>query len=269
MLFSVLTVIFSLVSLVLLVPFLELLFDKTQLVTERPEFNFSKSYFVDTFYYFLSQKIIVSGKTSALAFFCVIVSIIFLLKNLFRYLALYVLAPLRNSLIYDLRDSMYKKLLSLPISFFHRNQKGDLITKFTSDLTEIEYSIMNTLETSIQSPLNIILFLGAMLIISSKLTLFVFAMIIVMALFIGRIGKSLKRESKEGKEVLGRLTSIIDETVNGIKIIQAYFVQNWIYQKFQLENRTYYNTFNAMYRKRDLSSPLRTIGLKWRRIDCP
>lgn len=256
MLFSILTVIFSLVSLILLVPFLELLFDKTQLVTVKPAFSLSKSYFIDSFYFLLSQKIIISGKTSALAFFCIIVSTIFLLKNLFRYLALYVLAPLRNRLIYDMRDSMYQKLLNLPITFFHRNQKGDLITKFTSDLTEIEYSIMNTLETSIQSPLNIVLFLGAMLIISTKLTVFVFAMILVMALVIGRIGKSLKKESKEGKEVLGRLTSIIDETANGIKIIQAYFVQNWIYQKFKLENTNYYNTFNAMYRKRDLSSPL-------------
>lgn len=244
------------VSLVLLVPFLELLFDKTKLVEQAPAFNLSKDYFIQTFYYYLSQKIISDGKVAALAFFCVVVSVIFLLKNLFRYLAMYVLAPLRNRLIYDMREAMYQKLLSLPISFFQRNQKGDIITKFTSDLTEIEYSIMNTLETSIQSPLTIILFLASMLFISAKLTLFVFAMILVMALVIGRIGKSLKKESKEGKEVLGRLTSILDETITGIKIIQAFFVQNWISQKFRFENQKYYNTYNVMYRKRDLSSPL-------------
>jgi subfamily B ATP-binding cassette protein MsbA len=255
-LFSVLTVIFSLVSLVMLVPFLELLFDKTPLVLAKPAFSLSKTYFIDSFYYFLSTQIQNNGKTAALAFFCCVVCVVFLLKNLFRYLALYVLAPLRNHMIYDLRDAMYQRLVRLPVSFFQKNSKGDIITKFTSDLGEIEYSIINTLETSIQSPLNIILFLAAMLTMSAKLTMFVFGMIIVMALFIGRIGKSLKKESKEGKEVTGRLTSILDESIYGIKIIQAFFAHNWIYAKFKEQNKNYFDTYNRMYRKRDLSSPL-------------
>lgn len=240
----------------MLVPFLELLFDKTPLVLSQPAFSFSKTYFIDSFYYFLSIQIQHNGKTAALAFFCGVVCVVFLLKNLFRYLALYVLAPLRNHMIYDLRDAMYQRLVRLPISFFQKNNKGDILTKFTSDLSEIEYSIINTLETSIQSPLNIILFLAAMLTMSAKLTLFVFGMILVMALFIGRIGKSLKKESTEGKEVTGRLTSILDESIYGIKIIQAFFVQNWIYDKFKKENKNYFDTYNRMYRKRDLSSPL-------------
>ncbi len=254
--FSVLTVLFSLVSLVMLVPFLELLFDKTPMVLSQPNFNFSKTYFIDSFYYFLSTQIQQSGKVAALGFFCGVVCVVFLLKNLFRYLALYVLAPLRNHMIYDLRDAMYRRLVQLPISYFQKNNKGDILTKFTSDLSEIEYSIINTLETSIQSPLNIILFLAAMLTMSAKLTLFVFAMILFMALFIGRIGKSLKKESIEGKEVTGRLTSILDESIYGIKIIQSFFVQNWIYAKFSRENKNYFETYNRMYRKRDLSSPL-------------
>lgn len=254
--FSVLTVLFSLVSLVMLVPFLELLFDKTPLVLNQPSFSFTKTYFIDSFYYFLSTQIQQSGKVAALGFFCGVVCVVFLLKNLFRYLALYVLAPLRNHMIYDLRDAMYRRLIQLPISYFQKNNKGDVLTKFTSDLSEIEYSIINTLETSIQSPLNIILFLVAMLTMSAKLTLFVFAMILFMALFIGRIGKSLKKESIEGKEVTGRLTSILDESIYGIKIIQAFFVHNWIYAKFSRENKNYFETYNRMYRKRDLSSPL-------------
>ena len=240
----------------MLVPFLELLFDKTPMVLSQPNFHFSRTYFIDSFYYFLSTQILQSGKVAALGFFCGVVCVVFLLKNLFRYLALYVLAPLRNHMIYDLRDAMYRRLVQLPISYFQKNNKGDILTKFTSDLSEIEYSIINTLETSIQSPLNIILFLVAMLTMSAKLTLFVFAMIFFMALFIGRIGKSLKKESIEGKEVTGRLTSILDESIYGIKIIQSFFVQNWIYAKFSLENKNYFETYNRMYRKRDLSSPL-------------
>jgi len=240
----------------MLVPFLELLFDKTPLVLNQPSFSFSKTYFIDSFYFFLSTQIQQSGKVAALAFFCGVVCIVFLLKNLFRYLALYVLAPLRNHMIYDLRDAMYRRLVRLPITYFQKNNKGDILTKFTSDLSEIEYSIINTLETSIQSPLNIIIFLAAMLTMSAKLTLFVFAMILFMALFIGRIGKSLKKENIEGKEVTGRLTSILDESIYGIKIIQSFFVQNWIYAKFSQENKNYFETYNRMYRKRDLSSPL-------------
>lgn len=240
----------------MLVPFLELLFDKTQLILKEPTFQWSKDYVIDIFYYFLSKQIQAKGKVSALAYFCIIVCVVFLLKNLFRYLALFVLAPLRNQLIFDLRHQLYEKTLKLPISFFQEEKKGSLLTKFTSDLNEIEYSIMNTIETSIQSPLNVILFLMAMFTISTPLTLFVFGMIIFMALFIGRIGKSLKKESKEGKEVLGKLTSIIDESISGIKIIQAYFVQDWIRNKFSTENKNYYDVFNKMYRKRDLSSPL-------------
>lgn len=254
--FSILAVLFSLVSLVLLVPFLELLFDKTPLVTAAPDPAWSKDYLIQKFYYTLSSKILADGKTAALSFFCVVVTCVFFAKNLFRYLALYALAPLRNRLILDLRDKMYRHVQSLPITYFQRQNKGDLITRFTSDLTEIEYSIMNTLETSIQSPLTIILFLGAMLTMSVKLTLFVFGMILVMALVIGRIGKSLKKESQYGKEVLGRLTSIIDETISGIKIIQAFSIQDWVYKQFQSENKSYFDTYNAMYRKRDLSSPL-------------
>ncbi len=240
----------------MLVPFLELLFDKTPLVMTPPKFSFSNEYFIDSFYYILSTQIQNNGKTTALGFFCGIVCVVFLFKNLFRYLALYILAPLRNHMIYDLRDAMYKRLIQLPIAYFQNHNKGDILTKFTSDLSEIEYSIINTLETSIQSPLNIILFLAAMLFMSVKLTLFVFAMILIMALFIGRIGKSLKRESIEGKEVTGRLTSILDESIYGIKIIQAFFIQKWMYNKFKKENKNYFHTYNRMYRKRDLSSPL-------------
>lgn len=240
----------------MLVPFLELLFDKTPLVLEKPIFSFSKSYFIDAFYYFLSTEIQTNGKSAALAFFCGVVCVVFLLKNLFRYLALYVLAPLRNHIIYDIRDNMYQRLIRLPLSFFQKNNKGDILTKFTSDLSEIEYSIINTIETSIQSPLNIILFLAAMLAMSAKLTFFVFGMILVMALIIGRIGKSLKKESREGKEVTGRLTSILDESIYGVKIIQAFFAHSWVYHKFRKENQNYYDTYNRMYRKRDLSSPL-------------
>ena len=121
-----------------------MLFDNTPLVLVKPVFSFSKTYFVDTFYYYLSSQIQNFGKSSALAFFCIIVSTVFLLKNLFRYLALYVLAPLRNHIIYDLRDSMYQRLINLPVSFFQRENKGDIITKFTSDISEIEYSIIKT-----------------------------------------------------------------------------------------------------------------------------
>jgi len=254
--FTVWTVIFSLFSLIMIIPFLQLLFDKTPMVESPPVMQWSADYLKEYFYYIISYQIKCYGKGAALAMFCGIVAVVFFLKNLFRYLASYFLAPLRNGLIYDIRDQLYQKLLKLPVSFFHSERKGELITKMTTDVSEIEYSIINTLEASIQAPLTIILYLVYMFVTSFQLTLFVFGMIIVMALFVGRIGKSLKRESKEGKEVAGRLTSIIEETISGIKIIKGFLVQPWILEKFTKENQQYYHAFNKMYRKRDLSSPL-------------
>lgn len=256
LIFNVLTVLFSLVSLVMIVPFLQLIFDKMPMVTTPPDFAISATYFNQLFYYYLSQQIILHGKSAALSMFCFQVVGVFFLKNFFRYGANYVLAPVKNGVVRDLRASLYDKLLSLPIRFFQTNNKGDIITKMTSDLREIESGIMSTLETVVVAPLTIVVYLAYMFISSSLLTGFVLLMVVVMALFVGRIGKSLKKDTLEGQQILADVTSIIDETISGIKVILGFNAQDRFRELFHKKNRDYFSIFNKMYRKKDLSSPL-------------
>ena len=173
--FNLLSVVFSLVSIVMLIPFLQLLFGKTPLVREAPVFSFSHTYFISWFEFKLSSIIVTQGSTAGLMFICIAVAIIFFLKNLFRFLAVYAMSPVRNGVVRDIRNDIFKKILSLPLSFYSKEKKGDLIARMTDDVKEVEVSIMNMLEVFFREPINIAVFLGAMVIMSFQLTIFVFA----------------------------------------------------------------------------------------------
>ena len=254
-LFNIFSIVFSLVSILMLIPFLELLFDRTPLVIDAPLFSINPSYIKEQFYYLMSRQI-EQDKGQALLFFCIVVVVVFLLKNLFRYLALYMMTFIRNGIVYDLRDKMYQHLLQLPISFFTKGRKGDIITRMTTDLQQIEHSVMSTLEVSFREPITIIVFLIAMLSISPQLTVFIFLMLLVTGVIIGQVGKSLKRQSTEGQEQLGIITSLIDETIEGLRIIKASGTSEYLKNKFEKHNQKHFNLVNKMLRKHDLSSPL-------------
>jgi ATP-binding cassette, subfamily B, bacterial MsbA len=255
-LFSFITVFFSLISLVMIVPFLQLIFDKMPLVAVKPAFSLSASYFNKAFYYFLSYQIIHFGKNTALIVFCCQVCLVFFLKNLFRYSAAYFITPVKNGIVKDIRILMYKHLLKMPMKFIQSTSKGEVITRMTSDLREIENGLMSTMEAVIISPLTIVFYLGYMLFTSSVLTLFVLGMVILTAFFIGNIGKTLKRQSTSGQEILGSITSIIDETIVGFKVILGFNASTFQIERFEKQNLEYYHTYNRINRRRDLSSPL-------------
>lgn len=254
--FNILAVIFSLASIVMIIPFLELLFDKKTPMYSEPVFKFSVQFFIDYFYYGMSWFIHEQGQVAALIFICVFVVIVFFLKNLFRYLALFFMAPIRNGIVRDLRKDMYAKVLNLPVSYFSEEKKGDLISKMTSDLKEIEHSIMSTLEVTFKEPITIIAYLAAMLAMSTQLTFFVLLMILVTAGIIGQIGKTLKKESSKGQQKLGVITSIIDESLSGLRIIKAFNAEKYLTKKFAGENEEHFKITNGILRRRDLSSPL-------------
>ena len=254
--FNILSIVFSVVSLTMVIPFLRLLFGHEEFVLQKPVFQFSANSVIDHFNYYLSGIIVSYGKVSALAFICATVVIIFLFKNLFRYLALYVLSPVRNGVIRDIRRDLYNKILHLPISFFTEKRKGDIITRATSDVQEIEWSIMNMLEITFREPVTIISFLLVMLFLSPQLTLFVLIMLPLTALIIGRVGKALKKESKKAQNKLGYIISIIEESISGLRIIKAFNAEAKQNKKFQQENETFFSIMTGMLRKRDLSSPL-------------
>ncbi|HRN93862.1 MAG TPA: ABC transporter ATP-binding protein [Chitinophagales bacterium] len=254
--FNLLSVVFSLVSIVMLIPFLQLLFGKTPLINEAPTFAFSPNFAISFFEFKLSTIIKESGTTQGLLFICIITAIIFFLKNLFRFLAVYVMSPVRNGVVRDIRNDLYKKILSLPLAYYSKEKKGDLIARMTDDVKEIETSIMNVLEIFFREPVNIIVFLGAMVMMSFQLTIFVFVMLLITGGIIGRIGKKLKRTSAEGQEKLGFLISIIDETLSGLRIIHAFNAGKFKTVQFKEINSSHFKIANRLTLRRELSSPL-------------
>lgn len=254
--FNALTILFSLFSLVMLIPFLQVLFKESDPVYIKPVFAFTAEYFLDTLKYYITLSMTTYGDTKTLAIICVAVAVIFMLKNLFRYLALYVLSPVRSGAVRDMRNELYRKILSLPLSYYSKEKKGDLISRMTEDVKEVEVSIMSFLEISVREPLTIIVFLTWMLMLSPSLTGFVFLMLLVTVLIIGRVGKRLKRDSGESQTLAGELFSQLEETISGLRIIHAFSAEKYQEDKFAKLNDRHFDKSRSIVTRKELSSPL-------------
>lgn len=254
--FNALTILFSLFSLVMLIPFLQVLFKESDPVYVKPSFAFTAEYFLDTLKYYITQCMATYGDTKTLGIICVAVAVIFLLKNLFRYLALYVLSPVRSGAVRDIRNELYQKILVLPLSYYSKEKKGDLIARMTDDVKEVEVSIMSFLEISVREPLTIIVFLTWMLMLSPALTGFVFLMLLVTVLIIGRVGKRLKRDSGESQSLAGELFSQLEETISGLRIIHAFGAEKYQKEKFAQLNDRHFDKSRSIVTRKELSSPL-------------
>ena len=253
---NILSVVFSLFSLTMVIPFLGILFGTQEKVLQASPLTFSADSIKENFYFFISKTVEEAGKVEALMMICILVLSMFFLKNLFRYLALYFLTPIRNGIIHDLRMDLSKKLLSLDISFISSKRKGDLTSRMTSDLVEIEWSVMGTLEMFFKDPISIIIFLSTLIFISPSLTVFVVVLFPLAGILIGYIGKSLKSSSKKGQNQLAQIMSIIDENIFGLRIIKAFNAENYINSKFEKNSEKYRATMTSILRKKDLSSPM-------------
>lgn len=253
---NILVALFTAVSIPLLIPFLEILFDRAKPLTEAKPFVYSIDNIIYQFNYFLSQIIIDEGKERALVFVCGAILIVFFLKNLFRYLSLFFMAPVRNGIIRDVRGQLFDKILQLPLAYFSEERKGDLMSRITADVQEVEWSILNTLEAVFREPLIIIGALCFMLWVSPSLTIFVFVLMIFTGVVIGGIGKSLKRTSSLVQEKLGTLVSIVEETLSGLRIIKGFNAESYQEDKFGKENNDYRRILTRLLWRRDLSSPL-------------
>ena len=253
---NILSVVFSLFSLTMVIPFLGILFGTQEKVLQASPLTFSADSIKENFYFFISKTVEEAGKVEALMMICILVLSMFFLKNLFRYLALYFLTPIRNGIIHDLRMDLSKKLLSLDISFISSKRKGDLTSRMTSDLVEIEWSVMGTLEMFFKDPISIIIFLSTLIFISPSLTIFVVVLFPLAGVLIGYIGKSLKSSSKKGQNQLAQIMSIIDENIFGLRIIKAFNAENYINSKFEKNSEKYRATMTNILRKKDLSSPM-------------
>ncbi len=254
--FNVLTIVFSLFSFALLIPFLNLLFGIEELAVEKPAFALSTKAFLDFLNYYISDIIVSQGKIAALAYICLIILTAFFFRNLARYMAMFYMAGVRVNAVRDIRNQLYQKLLILPLSYFHKQKKGDIIARTTTDVQEVEYSIMNYLEILIRDPITIIAYFAFMISMSPKLTLFVLIILPLTGLIIGRIGRSLRKQSTIGQAKFAGLLAIIEESISGLRIIKAFNAIFYSDNKFRSQNADYSKIILSIYRRRDLSSPM-------------
>jgi ABC-type multidrug transport system fused ATPase/permease subunit len=249
---NILLSVFTVASIPLLIPFFQMLFEKSVPVTAPPATND-----IDLWInYYLSTLISEVGKINALMLVCGAMIVVFFLKNLFRYLALYFMAPVRNGIIYDIRKELFDKFLELPLSFYSGEKKGKLISGMTTDVQEIEWSILNVLEAIFKSPIIMVGSIFFMVYISPQLTLFVFFLLLFTAVIIGGISKNLRKQSSIVQEKVGELTSTLEETIGGIRIIKGFGAENYQAKKFGTENTGFKNILTKLLWRRDLSAPM-------------
>jgi ATP-binding cassette, subfamily B, bacterial MsbA len=264
---NMLSSIFSLFSIAMMIPFLDLIFLQKNadyeafLAKGEPVFEISTSYAIDYFNYFLSSSILSSsnGKVDALIFLCVIIGVMFFFKNLFRYLALFFIAPLRSGIMLQLRNTLYAKIVLLPLSYFSEEKKGDILTKMGGDVQEIQWTVIQSLEMIFREPFNILLFLSAMVYMSPQLAVFVFVFLPVSGIIVGRIGRSLKRVSGDQQNKMGIMLSLVEETLTGLRIIKAFNAEGRMNHTFQSVNNNYNDLLIKMFKRRDLASPLSEV----------
>jgi len=255
-LFNVLSAFFALFSFVMAIPFLRILFNTQEMVTQAVPFAMNMEALQHNFNFFLSRIIMDRGATSALLLVSGLVVTMAMLKTGFKFLANYYITPVRVGVVRDIRNKVYKKILRLPMSYFSDSRKGDVISRVGMDVNEIELSVMSSLEMVFRDPITIIIFLVYMFVINYQLTLFALVLLPVSGLFIGRIGKNLRKSSMKLQTQQGTLLSILEETLSGMRIVKAFNGERKITEKFSETNDAYTDTITRVYRRRFLASPL-------------
>ena len=256
--FNILAALLTLFSFALIIPILEMLFElNTATYSYTPWGSASiDKVVVNNFYYYVQTIIASSGKSVALA--CIAAALVVMtgLKTGSAYMAAYFMISLRTGVVRDLRAMIYNKLVSLPIGFFSSERKGDVMARMSGDVTEVENSIMMSLDMMFKNPIMIVVCLAMMLFVSWQLTLFVFILLPVAGLIMGRVGKYLKRASLEQQNQLGTIMSNIEETISGLRIIKAFNAEDKVMRRFSGENEKYRNISRRMNRRYELAHPM-------------
>lgn len=250
---------FGSLAFVSLMPMLKVLFDDKKEIASPPDYTTIfelGDYLEGQLNFFITQKIEEYGELNTLLVMIAIVISTFLLKNLFGYLAMYFITFLRNGVLKDLRNDLYKKTISLPISFYSEKRKGDTIARITGDVQEIQTSFLSILELIVREPLMILFTIMFMLTISPQLTLFVFIFIPVSGFLISRVGKSLKRKSDKVQREQGLFLSILEETLGGLKIIKGFNAEGKFNEKFQDSTNRFNKFSNSLLNRQNLASPI-------------
>jgi subfamily B ATP-binding cassette protein MsbA len=253
---NLLSVVFSVVTFGMIGPFLQLLFNPKALESAANPLPLSGGTVLEYMKHQLGLIIAVHGPAYGLSVICIIIIVFVLLRNVFYYLSMRLLSPMRNHIMTRLRADMYAKLLLLPIGYFTEQKKGDIISRMSNDANEVEWSVIGTLEGLIREPLTILIVLISLVYISPVLTLFLLVLLPVSGFIIGRVSRSLKSQSNTAQEQMGLLMSLLDETLGGLRVIKAFTAEKLMASRFIDTNETLSNIRNRMNFRRDLASPL-------------
>lgn len=256
--FNILYAIFSALSFLSLMPMLEVLFGNSSKVYENPDFDDLSSFGnnLEAWLNFQVSSFANNDPNKALMFVILTILILFFLKNLFNYLAMYFITFFRNGILKDLREKLYEKIIRLSIPFYQHKDKGDVISRITSDVIEIQLSFLSILEIIIREPLTIFFTVIAMFLISFELTIFVLIFIPISGFIISIIGKSLKPTSNVVQKEQGEILSVVEQTLNGLNIIKGFVAELFFIKKFSGTNRKFYKYSNKLINKQNLASPL-------------
>ena len=243
----------------MVIPFVSVLFGIIQPPELCPEFSFNKDVIIDYFAWQLNSYSVTYGVFKCLMIISIIYIFFAFLSALFRYLGMYYLAPIRNGVIKDLRNDIYHKITILPLSFFSNKRKGDLLSRMTSDLLDIEISLISSLQMMIKDPLMVIVFMTTLIIASPKLVLFIVIIMPLVAYLIKQIGASLNRNSEKGQKQIGTVLSTAEETLGAIRVINTYNAEETIVKKFEEQNNRYSKLMTKILRRKELAAPLTEI----------
>lgn len=257
--FNILYALFGTLSFISLIPMLTVLLKQVEPIRIKPIYNDElglKAYLEDSLNYFINVKIDEHGEVYVLGIMVGVVIVVFFLKNLFGYLANFFITYLRNGVLKDVRDVMYKRILDLNLSFYSEKRKGDTIARITSDVLEVQHSFLSILELFIREPLAIIFAIGSMFFISAKLTVFVFIFIPVAGFIISRIGKTLKKKSNLVQTEQGYFLSLVEETLANLKIIKGFGAEKRLQDTFEVSTERFRNYSNGLTHRQNLASPV-------------
>lgn len=245
----VLSVVFTMSTALSVADFLKILFGENE--SQMPSVNLVAQALSG-----LYEWLITFGRKDALILFSVIIFVLYSLKNIFGYLAAIQVAVIRTGVVRNLRNSLFRKAMRLPLSYHDRARKGDIMARFSSDMVEYEESVLGSLQSLLSSTISMVLYLAMLVYLNVKLTLFVLLMLPLVALVVAGLARRLKRNSQEVQEMNSRLISITDETMGGLKVIKSYNAIDFSNHRFRQYNREYTRKRNAMYRRIDAASPV-------------
>jgi len=256
--FNVLYALFSTLGMVALIPMLKVLFAEGERLTVKPIYSQSASlnqYAEDYLNYFITKTSETEGDINTLMYMIILIIILFFLRNVFGYLAMYFITFLRNGILKDVRNELYDKIMELPLSFYSEKRKGDVIARTSADVGEIQNSFLSVLELAVKEPLTILFTIGAMFFISAKLTMFVFIFIPISGFIISAIGKKLKKHSENTQKEQGIFLSHLEETLGGLRVIKGFNGESYFSDRFRESTHRFFSFSNKLLNRQNLASP--------------